>query len=644
MRNEPQQAEYAFGPFHLDTGRRRLLRDGAAVPLQPKDFETLLVLVQHCARVVAKEELMALLWPDAIVEEANLSQHIYVLRKALGEGTQDHAYIVTVPGRGYRFVAPVTEWCEEAEELLLAQRTRTHLVIEETEERQGERETERRGEKLLVRSRGRVVVTGALLVGLVAVLVGWWMTLVQEPVRPAIRSIAVLPFKSLQATGGDEYLGLGIADTLITKLGGLRQLVVRPTSAMLKYNHPAQDPLAAGREQQVEAVLDASLQRNGDKVRVTVRLLNVSDETALWTYQCDEEYCADLFVMQDVISERVAAALASQLTGEEQQRLRKHYTENRAAYELYLQGRYFVNQGYASRVTKGIEFFQQAVATDPNFALAHAGLAEAYFHLARSGTVMSTEVMPKAKTAALRSLTLDEALAEAHLVAAQIKTYYDWDWAGAEQEYQRALHLNPSQAEAQHWYGRHLVALGRFAEAQAALNRARQLDPLSISISLSIGDAYYYARQYDPAIRQLEQTREMNPNYPYTRWALGRAYLQQAKYQEAIAVLQEELQRTRANPPLLATLGYTYAISGRRDEALKILTEMKALARTKYFSPMSMVLIYPGLGEPEQALDWLEKAYAERSHRLAFLKVDPLFDSLRANPRFAAQQQRIGLR
>ncbi len=644
MRNEQRQAGYAFGPFHLDTGRRRLLRDGVLVPLQPKDFETLLVLVQHCARVVAKEELIERLWPDAIVEEANLSQHIYVLRKALGEGAHDHSYIVTVPGRGYRFVAPVTEWCEAEEELFLAQRTRTHLVIEETEEGRGDTGIGEHGEKtfLPVRSRRRVVVTGALLVGLVVVLAGWWMTRAPEPVRPAIRSIAVLPFKSLQATGGDEYLGLGLADTLITKLSGLRQLIVRPTSAMLKYNHAAQDPLAAGREQQVDAVLDASLQRSGDKVRVTVRLLNVKDEMALWTYYCDEQYCADLFLMQDVISENIASALVAQLSGEELLRLRKHYTENRTAYELYLKGRYFKNKGWIVHVEKGIEYFTQAIEADPNYALAHAGLADAYLWLERGSARPSGEVVQKAGTAALQAAALDESLAETHALLAMVKTY-DWDWAGAEQEFQRALALNPNDSQARHWYGVYLCAMGRFEESLAALRRAQQLDPLSLEISMDIGRSFYQARQYDQAIQQYRQTLEQEASFPYLRYFLSHAYRQKAMHQEALAIVQEEIARGGKHPVLTADLGTTYAILGQKEEALKMLEKVREVATQRYVSPLFMAEFYVGLGDKDQAFAWLEKASEERHFRLIFLNVEPMYDSLRSDARFQNLRRRMGL-
>ncbi len=618
MSHQPKPI-YEFGSFRLEVAERRLQRAEEIIPLPPKAFDLLLVLIAQPGHLLEKEELLAAVWPDAVVEEVNLANTISLLRKALGEGAQEQRFIETVPRRGYRFVAEVRNTANEG---------RGDTV-------QGIAMPRRR----VAFTPRRLWMTSAALLVLALPSYYFWSHRTTAP----INTLAVLPFKPLQTDGQDDYLGLGLADTLITKLGGLRQLIVRPTSAVRKYSSPQQDPLAAGREQQVEAVLDASLQRMGKRIRVTVRLLKVGDGATLWSYQCDEQYCADVFVMQDVISERVAAALTRELTGEEQQRLRKHYTENRVAYELYLKGRYFINKGWFGEVGKGIEAFQQAIATDPNYALAHAGLADAYFRLVRGGAP-TLETMSKAKAAALKALALDDSLADAHVALALVKTYYDWDWAGAEKEYQRALALNPNNAYAHQWYGRYLSALGRFDEAVAALKRALQLDPLSPPISLVLGESLYLARQYDEAIKQLAATLELDHNHPMARWLMGKAFMQKANYAEAIAVLEKEIAGNGGrHSALLSVLGRAYARSGRREEALKLLTEITERAIQPNGSGVNVGPLQLELGEKEQAFALLEKSYELRGIRLVLLKVEPEFDSLRAEPRFQDLLRRIGL-
>jgi DNA-binding winged helix-turn-helix (wHTH) protein/Tfp pilus assembly protein PilF len=643
MMGKEIQSGYEFGSSRLDAVKRCLLRDGEIVPLQPKDFETLLVLIRERERVVGKEELIERLWPDTFVEEANLSQHIYVIRKALGDVARENAYIVTVPGRGYRFVAPVIEWREEDEELILAERTRTHLVIEEKEEGQGDREKRRKGEKAFFSRRRlrRIAATAALLVGLGAALAWWWVW--RKPERAAvaeIKSVAVLPFKPLNLDGSDEYLGLGMADTLITKLSGLRSLIVRPTGAIRKYIHPEQDPLAAGREQKVDAVLDSSLQRDGERIRVTVRLLSVGDGSSLWTYQCDERYCASIFAMQDAISEKVAAALTLTLTGEERKLLRKRYTENKEAYQAYLKGCYFRDKRTAESIKRAIEHFEQAIELDPHYALAYAGLAGTYVLVFSS--VPPNERMPKAKAAATKALELDETLAEAHASLARVK-FYDWDWWGAEQEFKRAIELSPNFATAHEWYAIYLNAMRRWDEALAEIKQAQMYDPLSASINMNVGWILFTAGQYDQAITQLQQTIEIDPNFVWTHKRLGLVYLQMGRYEEALAAWKKAASLSGGEPYHIASLGSTYAISGQRSEARAVIAQLQELSRQRYVSALDIARVYAALGEKDQAFAWLQKAYEERAGLLIFLKVDQEFDGLRGDPRFAELLRRMGL-
>jgi serine/threonine-protein kinase len=468
-----------------------------------------------------------------------------------------------------------------------------------------------------------------------------------------VKSIAVLPFKPLSADESDEYLGLGMADTLITKLSNLQQLIVRPTSVVRRYAEGEQDPIAAGREQRVDAVLEGSIQRAGQRIRVTVRLLNVADGRALWTYQFDEQPYADIFAVQDSISERVAESLAVKLTGEQRAALAKRYTENVEAYQLYLMGHYHSIRrvpeafgpspaiGYNLR--KSIEYFQRAIEIDPNYALAYSGLSRSYATLPINSDVPSAEVWPRAKEAAMKALELDDALAEAHLSLGAIKFWIEWDWPGVEREFKRAIELNPNHALAHFWYAHYLSNMGRHSEAIAEAKRAFELDPVSPMTSLFLGQFLYQARQYDEAIEPLQNALEIVPNDWIAHLNLGKVYVQQKKYGEAIAEFQKAREFSRGTTETISVMGHALAVSGQRAEAHKVLDELKRMSKQRYVPPYNIAAVYAGLGEKEQVLDWLEKAYEERDVRLVFLKIDPKWDGLRTEPRFNDLLRRIGL-
>src|SRR5205823_5064329 len=432
---------YEFGPFQIDKLNHILLRDGESLPLKPKVFDTLLLLVENRGRVLDKDELLSRLWPDTVVEESNLSQNVYLLRKILGEEPRGEAYIETMPKRGYRFVASVNEVEDAGADLIPKEPSQPSSVVEETDEhgfaRKYAAEAEQAiQEKALATSRWKkpasswklaAPAVAFLLVFGMASAFYVWITSKSKSVesRAPIKSIAVLPFKPLSSDAGDEYLGLAIADTLITRLSNMRQIIVRPTSAVRKYGRPEQDVLAAGREQNVDFVLEGSTQRWGEKIRVTLRLLNVRDGSPVWSFQGDEQ-STNLLAMQDSISEQVARALIPKLTGEEKNLLAKHYTENAEAHELYMRGRYLWSSGAAdvAKNRKAIEFFIRAIEKDPKFALAYSGLADTYTVLAAD--VGPSEAMPKAKDAAMKALALDDALPEAHVSLGRVKAYYEW--------------------------------------------------------------------------------------------------------------------------------------------------------------------------------------------------------------------------
>ncbi|HET9530583.1 MAG TPA: tetratricopeptide repeat protein, partial [Blastocatellia bacterium] len=444
-------------------------------------------------------------------------------------------------------------------------------------------------------------------------------------------SIAVLPFKSLDAGEGNEYLGLGMADTLITKLSNIGQIKVRPTSAVRKYASQEQDSLAAGREQRVDAVLEGSIQRLGDKMRVTVRLLSVKDGTPLWAYKCDE-VCTDLFELQDSITEEVAGVLMLKLTGRERERLTKRHTESVEAYQAYLKGRYFWNKRTPENFDKAAEHFQQAVRIDPSYAPGYAGLADCYFFLGADA---------KRDEALSKALELDNTLVEALTTQAYVNGV-QWDWSGAERQFKRAIELNPNYAPAHHWYAFHLAALGRFPEAIEEINRARELDPLSLIINTDVGHILYFSRQYDQAIEAYRRVLDMEPDFSVARWRLGEAYEQKGMYGEAIAEYEKAISFSK-NPTIESWLGRAYALAGQRDKARIILGESKKIHKRDPRWCYSIAIIYEGLGQKEQAFEWLEKDYDNKGANLALLKVEPMLDSLRSDPRFSRLLNRIGL-
>ena len=480
----------------------------------------------------------------------------------------------------------------------------------------------------------------ATIVVAAAVLSYFWISRnSRQPETGApVRSIAVLPFKPLGSDASDEYLGFGMADTLITRLSTLRQIIVRPTSAVRKYAAPNQDPLAAGRELKVDAVLDASTQRMGDKVRVTWRVIRVSDGSSLWTGKFDERV-DDVFAVQDRVSEQVAQALVPQLTGEEKKLLARRYTQNGEAYLLYMNGRYHWNRPTVEDWKKAIEYFNLAIEKDPNYVLAYAGLADSYTSIVADASLPKAEAIPKARQAAMRALQLDDTLAEAHVSLGRIKAYYDWDWSGAEGEFRRAIELDSNSAIAHVEYGGYLATVGRSDQAIAEAKQGRELDPLSPLANFYVILALTSARRYDEAI---EQSQQVVGTFPQAHYWMGLGYLGKGKYQEAVAEFEKRLSISSDDMVTKPHLGYAYARSGKKDQAEKILAELKALKQPQ-ISPYLIAMVYAGLGEKDQAFLWLEKAYQEHSRSLWGLKVNPAWDSLRSDRRFTDLLRRIGL-
>ena len=662
---------YEFGPFRLDAAEQTLLRGGEPVPLTPKALQTLLVLVQHAGRVVGKDRLLEAVWADTFVEEGVLTVNVSALRKALGEAEGGEKYIETVPRRGYRFAAPVRE-ASGAEEtprgsdapqdlagragevaLIVERHTRSQLVVEEAGGEAEPAAVRPGGEeqKALGPARPRpwprpraVLAGGVLLAGLVAAAYLWASNRQQgKQALPAGRSIAVLPLKPLGAGEQTEnYLGVGLADALITRLGGLSQIRVRPTSSVLRFDHPKQDSLAAARSLGVDAVLEGSYQREGGRVRVTLQLVSARDGAQVWSDTFDDDF-THIFEMEDSISKEVARALAANLSEAEERLLARRPTENVEAYQLYLKGRYFWTKRTEEGLKKGIAYFQQAIEEQPDFALAYSGLADSYLVLCGLNLLPPRDAFPRVKAAAQRSLELDETRPEAHASLADAKFYFDWDWAGAEREYRRAIELNPGYATGHQWYSEFLVAMGRHEEAVAEARRAYELDPLSLPVNLNVGWVFYRARQQDRAIEQFRKTLELDQNFSPAHFFLGHAYEQKGMYEEALAEFQKAISLSGRNPRLLSVLGHGYAVSGRTQEAMKVYDELGEMEKKSYVPSYHFALIHAGLGNKDRAFEWLERAYEERSVYLVFLNADPRLDGLRPDPRFADLLRRVGL-
>ena len=462
-------------------------------------------------------------------------------------------------------------------------------------------------------------------------------------VRKTIKSIAVLPFKALEIDGNDEYLGIGIAETLTTRLSSLKLLAVRPTSAVLKYASPEKDTVWAGGELEVDTVLEGSIRRLGERIRVTARLVSVPDGSVLWADKFDENF-TDIFKVEDSISGKVAEALALKLSGEQQKGLTKRYTDNAEAYQLYLKGRYFWNKRTEDGFNRGIAQFKQAVETDSNYGLAYAGLADSYIGLTFYNFAAPNETMPKAKEAAMNALAIDNALAEAHASLAHVLLNYDWNWSEAEKEFKLSIELNPDYATAHQWYAVHyLTAIGRVDLALQEMKRALVLEPTSLVMNTFMGATLYFAERYDDAIEQCRRTIEMDPNFAVAHWHLALAYEQKDMFDEAIAEFQTATALSGGSLLMKASLAHAYAKANRKDEAITILNELKELSKERYVSSYETAAIYVALGDNEQEFKLLEKAYKEHCFHLVYLKVWPQFSIVRADPRVQDLVQRIGL-
>jgi DNA-binding winged helix-turn-helix (wHTH) protein/TolB-like protein/Tfp pilus assembly protein PilF len=639
---------YEFGPFHLDPSERLLLYHGRPVTMTPKAFDMLVVFVERSGHLVEKEELMRAVWPDAFVEEGNLCVIVSMLRKALSVDTSEHKYIETVSKRGYRFLAEVknvSEGCfgipqsvpigEPAEEDFAGTVPAAHLPVSVATPATP---------NFSLAFGWKILLSAFAITLVVLVPTRVLLTKVKTTAHPvdtvAVRSFAILPFQTLGAKSDDEYLGLGVADAVITKLANSEKLVVRPTSAIQKYAGVSQDPLAAGREQEVDAVLGGRIQREGNRLRLTVQLIRVRDGAQLWADSFDEKF-TDIFAVEDEVSEQVAQSIRLKLTGEERKRFSKRSTGNRDAYEAYIKGRYFWNKRTEDGIGKGLSYFQKAIALDPTFAQAYVGVADSYATLGLYSLRPPKDAFPAAKEAARKALEMDDGLAEAHATLGLIYFYYDWNGLAAENEFRKAFAENANYAMAHSWNGENLAAMGRFSEAIQEASLAQEDDPLSLIINTNAGWTQFLAGHRDQAIETLKKAIEIDPTFPRTHFRLGSVYAQMGRFDSAIAELQKAVHLSDGNSYYEGSLGQAYAVSGNIGGARRVLDLLEKRNRSEHIPAYAIAVVYAGLGEKEHAFASLQKALEDRSASMVFLKMDPALANLHSDPRFAELTHRL---
>ena len=457
-----------------------------------------------------------------------------------------------------------------------------------------------------------------------------------------INSLAVLPLKNATGDPELEYLSDGITGSLINTLASIPKLRVMAQSTIFRYKGQEIDPQAIGRELHVRAVVTGRIMQGGGSLRVGTELVDVATGCQLWGAQYDRKP-DDILVVQDEISSEISGKLRLQLTKAEKKRLAVHHTENPEAYRLYLKGRHHWNRWTEEAFYKAIEYFQLAVEKDPSYALAYAGVADSYVLLGWNCYLPPKEAFSKGKADAMTALRLDPDLAEAHTALAALFWLHDWRWKDAETEFKCSLQLGPTYATANHWYAEYLMTMGRNEEAMARIEHGQELDPLSLIINVAVGWALYHARRYEAAIEQLRRTLELDPNYPVTYWILGLLLRKTGHYELAIREGEKGVKLSGGSPLLRAALAHTLATDGRTKEALQTLDDLKKLAKQRYVSPYFFAGIHIGLGEDDCAIEYLEKAYEERSHWLIYLHIDPSMDSLRYNARFKDLLRRVAL-
>ncbi|HSS20958.1 MAG TPA: winged helix-turn-helix domain-containing protein [Pyrinomonadaceae bacterium] len=585
--SEQTKRVYEFGAFRLDVAEGILLHRSQRVTLTQKEFATLQFLVENPGRLVTKEELMTRLWPEVCVEPANLTQNIFVLRKALRQHEPVENFIETVAKRGYRFLSTV----------------------------RGVKADNAAGSGAASESKVRTVDEG-------------------------VRSLAVLPFANGTDDPNAEYLSEGLSESIINSLSHLRNVRVMARTSVFRFNSTEVNPLEVGRELGVSLVLTGRILQLANWLIVRVELADVRTGWQIWGDQYQRKL-SDVLEMQEEIAGSISARLKERLTLEEKGRLSKRYTENAEAYQLYLKGRYHWGKFNLAGERKAVEYFLQAIEVDPTYALAYAGLADSYY---RAGNVYAPtrDAMPKARAAALKALEIDDSLTEAHSAAGLIKLCYEWDWLGAEDHFRKAIEINSNYALAHQRLGLYFNLLGRFDEAKLELDTALTIDPLSVHSYWGFALYHFLVRDYERALFELQRALEMDGNYKPALYLQGRTCEELGDFEKAFAVY-EKILNLEESSMFLAALGRAHARAGKKTVAQKVLKELEQQSGQRYVSAYSRATIHLALGDKKQTFSLLERAYEDRCEMMTWLKIDPSFDVIRKDPRFVSLLRRVGL-
>jgi TolB-like protein/DNA-binding winged helix-turn-helix (wHTH) protein len=613
MKNAGDPTSYVFDGFCVDTDKRLLLAtSGGSIPLTPKAFDTLYYLVSHAGEVIEKDELMSAIWPDTIVEENNLNKNISTLRRVLGENPGEHRFIATVPGKGYKFVAEVVE----------------------ARNRGAEPEAAMELAKIGAGSRFWLfTIAAGVLVGLGLMA---FYAVGTSSNTDQINSVAVLPFFNAADDPELDYLSEGLSENLIDRLSELPQLKVIARNSSFKYRDENLDLQDIARKLGVQAIITGRVARRGDDLSVRVELVDTRDNKQLWGGQFNRKF-SDAVALEIDIATTVSAKLRLKLFGSQEDQLARRGTDNPRALDLVLKGD-FLSVRTATR-PKALEYYSEALELDPNYALAHARLANTYQSLAAGGILNPTEVLPKIKAAAQRAIELDPTLADSHHVLAELARDR-WDWPTAENEYKRALELNPNFIPAHSRYSSYLSVVGRHEEAIAEAYRIKELDPQNVLSHLILPNSLLGARRFDEAIVEIKKAIELDPIFG-SYMLLGSAYTAKGMYTPAIEAFTEAERLGARGSYLQICLGSAYARAGKSKKAFAILRSVETSG--EYVAPGELAILYEALGDREKAIETLEKAFAVRDLQLQHLKVDPSFDSMRTDPRFQDLLRRIGL-
>ncbi len=624
-----------FDEFELDLGSYELKKSGRTIHLEKIPMELLTLLAQSRGQLVTREEIIKHLWADGVHVDTRqgINTAIHKIRQALRDDPDHPRILRTVSGKGYRLISA----SQTSEETLTGQPA---LSPPSARPDVGIQSPGKAG------NQKRLIVLSAALIFVAAVAGATvlWRLRQASVLRPAgsIRSIAVLPLANLSGDPQQEYLADGLTDELITNLAKVSGLRVISRTSVMRYKGATVALPRIGRELNVDAVVEGSVAREGDRMKITAQLVDVSTDRHLWADNYESEL-HDVLQLQDDLAQVIATQVEAKLASRQLERVAGARAVDPQAYEFYLKARYFWEKRTEADFAKSLDYFQRAIVLDANYAPAYAGMAEVYGLLGNNGLMAPEEVFPKAESAALKALELDSNLADAHTSLAEVLNDYDWNWPASEMQYRRAIELNSNDATAHHWYAMALAWHGRFGEAIGEIEKARRLDPLSMQINLNVAQIMFWAHDYDRALRESQAALELHPN----SWAIhriaGMIWLQKGDSRTAIGELRKAVSLAPGDSRSWIWLAYGCALTGQRDEALSILQKLENSPHQYYVPPTLMAAVYAGLGERDKALTALHKAVLEHDPKLMMIMSDQAFDSLRTDPRYSDVARRIGL-